>query len=330
MSDSSRVVKVILDTDPGGDDAFALLWLQSLAKQGIAEIVAVTTVNGNVRARQTFSGASQLLALGKFDHVEVGRGVVAETETGIGDASHIHGNDGMGNLSTTLPRSSLVYEDALFADDLLITKLNEMPGEIIVIAIGPLTNLAAAERKAPGTLRKAKEVIIMGGAFHTYGNVTPHAEFNIAFDPEAAQIVFSSRDDFVVIPLDVTHHLIFTPEMANQIRQVKLNSAIAQFIVSLCDFMTQTSLAYRETKGVPGFLVHDAATIAYLFYPETLAFRRAQVEIETQGTETRGKTLIDDRHVPKSNTNAWIAMQVNAIEALAILVEDLKFMVRNA
>jgi inosine-uridine nucleoside N-ribohydrolase len=321
--------KIILDTDPGGDDAFALLWLQSLAKQGIAEIVAVTTVDGNVRARQTFSGASQLLALGNSDPVDVGRGVITDTESDIGEASHIHGKDGMGNLSETLPKPIHGYKKATFSDDLLIEKLNAAPDEIIVIAIGPLTNLASAERKSPGILKKAKEIIVMGGAFHTYGNVTPHAEFNIAFNPEAAQTVFSNRADIVVIPLDVTHHLIFTPEMAAQVRGVKPDSAIAKFVVSLCDFMTQTALAYRETKGVPGFLVHDAATIAYLFYPETLTFRRAQVSIETQGTATRGKTLIDDRHVPKVTANAWIATQVNEIETLAILIEDLKFIVQS-
>jgi inosine-uridine nucleoside N-ribohydrolase len=321
--------KIILDTDPGGDDAFALLWLQSLAKRGVAEIVAITTVGGNVRARQTFSGASQLLALGELDQIEVGRGVITGTEPDIGDASHIHGNDGMGNLSKTLPQPIHTYEKARVSDDLLIDKLNAISGEIVVIAIGPLTNLASAERKSPGILKKAKEIVVMGGAFHTYGNVTPHAEFNIAFDPEAAQTVFSSRTDIIVIPLDVTHHLIFTPEMATQVQRVNSAGAIAKFVVSLCDFMTQTALAYRETKGVPGFLVHDAATIAYLFYPETLTFRRAQVSIEIQGTETRGKTVIDDRHVPKVTANAWIATQVNAIETLAILIEDLKFIVQS-
>ena len=184
-----------------------------------------------------------------------------------------------------------------------------------------------AEKKSPGILKNAKEIIVMGGAFHTYGNVTPHAEFNIVFDPESAETVFSSRSDIVVIPLDVTHRLIFTPAMASQIQQAK-RSVISDFIVSLCNFMTQTAMAYRETKGIPGFLVHDAATIAYLCYPETLQFRRAEVEIETQG-KTRGRTLIDDRHVAKSSANAWVAIEVDAIEMLAILIEDLKLLVNQ-
>lgn len=327
MSVLSGIPKIIVDTDPGGDDSFALLWLQSLAKQGLAEIIAITTAKGNVSAHQTFRGASQLLNLGGFDRVEVGRGV--DRGQGGADATYIHGADGMGNLSHTLPPPHRSFETARYSDDILIEKLQEMPGEITLIAIAPLTNLAAAEQKSPGILRRAKEIIIMGGAFQTPGNVTPEAEFNIAFDPEAAQIVFSSREDLVVIPLDVTHQLIFTPEMAAQLYPVasgaiQRQSSIGQFIVALSDFMTKTSLIYRETKGVQGFLVHDAATLAYLFYPETLMFRRAQVNIETQGTWTRGKTIVDYRHSAKCSANAWVASQVDSVSLLAGMLEDLK------
>ncbi|MBD1913956.1 MULTISPECIES: nucleoside hydrolase [unclassified Leptolyngbya] len=320
--------KIILDTDPGGDDSFALLWLQSLAKQGLADIVAVTASAGNVNARNTFLGASKLLVAGGFDAVEVGRGV-GQPGAEIEDAAHIHGADGMGNLSHTLPEVSQSFETARPSDEVLIEKLNQMPGEITIVAIAPLTNLAAAEQKSPGILKNAKEIVIMGGAFQTWGNVTPEAEFNIAFDPEAANVVLNSRDDLVVIPLDVTHHLIFTPEMARQVSQVNPQNKISQFIVPLCEFMTSTALAYRETKGVSGFLVHDAATLAYLFYPEMLHFQRAKVEIEMQGTWTRGKTLFDRRHSAKQSANAWVALQTRSVDLLAVMVEDLKKLVQD-
>lgn len=321
---TTQPTKIILDTDPGGDDSFAFLWLQSLAKQGFAEIVAVTSADGNVHAERTFIGACKLLQLGGFPHIEVGRGVIGGSATDVEDAGAIHGNDGMGNLSHTLPETHQDYEVARSSDDLLIDKLKANPHEITIVAIGPLTNLAAAERKSPGILSLAKEIVIMGGAFLHHGNITSEAEFNIAYDPEAAELVFNCCTNLVVLPLDITHQLIFTPDLAQQISETQPGSPIAKFIVNLCDFMVQSTMAFRETRGIQGFLVHDAATLAYLFYPKTLLFRRAQVEIETKGTWTKGKTLIDQRHSTKSRANAWVALEVDAASLLAILVEDLK------
>jgi inosine-uridine nucleoside N-ribohydrolase len=211
----------------------------------------------------------------------------------------------------------------------LIEKLSANPNEITIVAIGPLTNLAAAETKSPGILNLAKEIVIMGGAFLHSGNVTPEAEFNMVYDPKAAQVVFDRCDHLVIIPLDVTHRLIFTPELANQIYAVNPASPIAKFVVNLCQFMVSTALTFRETNGVSGFLVHDAATLAYLFHPETLLFRRAQVQIETQAELTRGKTLFDRRHRTKLGANAWVALEVDAENLLAAMVADLKLLVAD-
>lgn len=169
----------------------------------------------------------------------------------------------------------------------------------------------------------------MGGAFLDCGNVTPEAEFNMAYDPEAAQLVFDRCQQLVIIPLDVTHQLIFTPELANQIYAVNPDSPIAKFVVDLCQFMVGTALAFRETNGVSGFLVHDAATLAYLFHPETLLFQRAQIQIETQSELTRGKTLFDRRHRTKLDANAWVALEVDAANLLAAMVADLKLLVAD-
>ncbi len=323
MTDSASIPKIILDTDPGGDDIFAFFWLQSLVKQGHLDLVAVTTAEGNVSAKKTFVSASQILKLGGLPDVEIGRGVLITDEQNE-DAAHIHGGDGMGNLSTTLPKPLDDYETARFSDDIIIDKLNAMPGEITLIAIAPLTNLAAAEGKSPGILKKAKEIVVMGGAFFCPGNVSPHAEFNIWFNSAAAKVVFDSRNDLVVMPLDVTRHLIFTREMAQTIVQTNPDSEVAKFMGNLCEFMVQTALTYRETDGIEGFLVHDAATIAYLFYPETLTFCRANVHIETAGDWTRGQTLIDRRKRVKQEANAWVAVHVEPTGFFTSLVEDLK------
>ncbi|MBF2067726.1 MAG: nucleoside hydrolase [Calothrix sp. C42_A2020_038] len=314
--------KIILDTDPGGDDIFALLWLLSLVKQGCVQLVAVTTAEGNVNKSVTFASASQVLNFTGFECIELGKGVVGNTD--IEDAAYIHGADGMGNISQTLPDVKHDYACARDSDDIIIDKLNANPGEITLLAIAPLTNLAVAESKSPGILKKAKEVIVMGGAFTVPGNVTSKAEFNIAFNVEAAEVVFKSRNDIVVLPLDITNQLIFTPEMARKVYSHNPEKPVAKFVVQLCDFLTDTSLTYRQTEGKKGFLVHDAATVAYLFYPETLFLQRARVEVETHGKLTKGQTIFDNRHIAKTDANAWVALKVDAANLLASFVEDLK------
>ncbi|MEG4107109.1 nucleoside hydrolase [Microcoleus sp. S13_C5] len=314
--------RIILDTDPGGDDIYAFLWLLGLVKQGLAELVAVTSADGNVAAKCTFSSASQILNLAGFPDIKVGRGVPIKQV--VGDARHIHGSDGMGNLSHTLPPATHNFEDARYSDEIIIDELNAAPGEITIVAIGPLTNLAAAEMKSPGILKKAKEIVIMGGAFFCSGNVTPHAEFNIWFNVEAAQTVFDSRDDIVVMPLDVTRHLIFTRDMTQAVTQANPESKLSQFLIALCEFMIGTALGYRQTAGIPGFLVHDAATLGYLFYPETLMLKRAKVRVETKGELTLGQTSIDSRPAPKTGANAWVALQVDESKFFTSFVEDLK------
>ncbi|HEY9837056.1 MAG TPA: nucleoside hydrolase [Vampirovibrionales bacterium] len=315
--------KILVDTDPGGDDTFALLWLQSLVKQGFAEWVGVTTVGGNVSAEFTFASACKVLALGGFEFIKVGRSVVWEGGK-IGDAAEVHGMDGMGNLSHVLPDSSQSFTAASYADDMIIDTLEASPGEVTIIGLGPLTNLAAAEQKRPGILRLAKELVLMAGAFEVPGNVSSQAEFNVAFNPEAAVAVLESREDLVILPLDVTRKLILTVEMTEAIAQEYPNLKLAQFIHRLGQFMSKSCLRHRETAGINGFLVHDAVTVAYLFYPETLLFRRGWVRVETAGNYTRGQTILDRRHGTKSLANAFVAVEVEARNLLGILGDDLK------
>ncbi|MGK7929286.1 MAG: nucleoside hydrolase [Spirulina sp.] len=326
MTPDRTPVKLILDTDPGGDDIFALFWIQSLVKQGFADLVAVTTAEGNVPAEYTFNAACQILELGDLEHVPVGRGVRVPHKY-FTDASHIHGPDGMGNLSRTLPEVRQNFADAIASDDLIIEKLKEEPGAITLIAIAPLNNLAAAEAKSPGILTLAREIIIMGGAFQMQGNVTPYAEFNMAFNPQAAERVLDSRNDLVILPLDVTRQLVFTRNMMEQILRVNPQGQLTQFMKELAEFLTQTSLQYRETKGEFGFLVHDALTLAYLFYPETLQFSRARVRVETKGEFTQGQTLMDRRHAIKETANAWVAIDVDVLGFFTCFLEDLKTLV---
>lgn len=320
--------KVLIDTDPGGDDIYSLFWLQSLMRQEVVELLAIATTEGNVSARNTFNAACQVLRLGDIDTVAVGRGVDVPDKY-LTNASHIHGDDGMGNLSQTLPPGRRRFHESLVSDDLIIRVLKAHPYEVTLVAIAPLSNLAAAEAKEPGILRLAKEVVIMGGAFNSPGNITPVAEFNMAFNPKAAQRVFAAREDLVILPLDVTRQLIFTPEMLRQVTGLEPKNQIAQFMADLAKFLMTTTLQYRETGGQRGFLVHDAVAIAYLVYPELFKFARALVSIETEGRLTNGQTMCDRRHGVKTGVNAWVAEEVDAQNLLACLVEDLHYLVEN-
>jgi len=322
---SIKPTKVILDTDPGADDIFALLWLISLSLQAQVEIAAITTVGGNVPELSTFYAAHKILDLLGIKDIEVGRSS-PRLHGEISDAANIHGQDGMGNLSHTLPQVEKELSQARYADEVIIDRLSQAPGEIDLVAIGPLTNLAAAEAKSPGILQQAKSIVIMGGAFECPGNVTPEAEFNIAFDAHAAAQVFASSDRIVVLPLDITSHLLLTPVMLGSITKANDQAKLAIFLDQLGQFMFATHQEHRETGGMEGCLMHDASAIAYLFYPETLWLQRARVEIETGGKFTQGKTLCDRRHFPKTNPNAFVATQVDATHLMAALVADLKYL----
>jgi len=315
--------KLIFDTDPGGDDSFALLWLLSLVRQGMAELVAVTATAGNVGAAQTFRNASQVLGLAGFGAVPLGLGMAAPFPGE--NASHIHGSDGLGQLSATLPPPVHRLEQAPLAADLIVEHLTAAPGQVTLVAVGPLTNLAAAEAQHPGVLQLAQEIVVMGGACSGGGNVTAAAEFNLWFNPGAAQTVLRCRPDLVLLPLEVTRQLVFTPAMAAAAMQGHETHPLAQFALALCQFMARTARQYREADG--GFLVHDAATLAYLFYPPTLLLQRAALTIETEGRHSQGQTLIDRRLHPQPQALTWVAQQVDGPRLLACLRQDLRTLV---
>jgi inosine-uridine nucleoside N-ribohydrolase len=174
----------------------------------------------------------------------------------------------------------------------------------------------------------AKEVVVMGGAFTRRGNITPQAEFNVYCDPSAADQVFQSRDDIVVLPLDVTTRINFQPQHAAEVLRAAPDSPTAKFLNALTRFLTRTTLGFREAEGVACFHVHDAATLAYLYHPELLLLRRAYVRVETEGEWTTGQTMFDQRHSAKRQANAWVAQQVDATNLLSILVEDFKLLCR--
>ncbi len=376
----SAVPQIIMDCDPGGDDVFALFWLLALSQQNACNVRAVTTTEGNVKAPLTFAAADKVLQL--LSSAAPGVEVSAQTPAaarhgdrdaraaarrayaaavasgadssgdGFSDAAHIHGCDGMGGLSRHLASGGTRYTEAEESYERLIRELEQRPGEITILATGPLTNLADAERARPGVLRKARRIVIMGGAMPgTRGNITPLAEFNFAFDAAAAALVMEEAglEDIVLMPLDVTTELVCTESMitdallegwdiasdglgndGDEMYEPTAHGA-GQFLHDLSSFMFKTALQFKETDGTKGFLVHDASTILALFYPECLQFTRAQVSVAVSepqghrhGIDTNGMSFIDRRHCPKLGANAWVGTGIDAAGALSIMIEDLK------
>jgi len=377
--EAAGVPKIIMDCDPGGDDVFALFWLLALHKKKVCDIRAVTTTEGNVKAPLTFAAADKVLQLLSGTASGIDIAVCAQTPAdsrhcdrdariaarrayaeavaagiggsgdGVSDAAHIHGCDGMGGLSQRLASGETHYAEAEESYERLICELERRPGEITILATGPLTNLADAERARPGVLRKARRIIIMGGALPgTRGNISPLAEFNFAFDSAAAALVMEDAglEDIVLMPLDVTENLICTDSMVTDSLLEGYDVAscrradgmyeptacgAAQLLHDLASFMFKTALQFKETDGKRGFLVHDASTVLALFYPECLQFTRAQVSVivsepkgRHHGIDTNGMSFVDRRHCPKLKTNAWVGTGIDSAGALSILIEDLR------
>lgn len=273
--------KLLLDCDPGLDDALALL----LATRDPAlELVAVTTVGGNVGLAETTRNALDLREYLGFDHVPVASGAAGPLVREAKNAAEVHGAGGLGNL--VLPGSTLPL-DGTDAVDLIIDTLKSAPGEIHLVATGPMTNVALALRKAPRLTEWAASFTIMGGSF-TRGNTTPAAEFNIYADPEAAAEVFDAGWDVVMVGLDLTLQALVTDTVRE--RMLALGDFGRDFVVPLATFWNDPL-----DPDWGGQAVHDVCAVAYLGRPELFTSVAARVEVETVGQWTAGMTVTDFR-----------------------------------
>ena len=243
----------------------------------------------------------------------------------------------MGGLSHRMQGSGHEYEDAAESYEALSEALFRYPRQLVLLVIGPHTNLHDAETHDPGIMMLTRDIIVMGGAFNVHGNITPNAEFNIWKDPEAAQTVIQGKGkkSIMIMPLDVTTKMVLTKDLVDQMTRQKTDTidpesmypcdvfGKAAFLNDLAQFMIKSNMGFRCTKGQTGFLVHDASTVAFLFYPELVRFVRASVKIsgELDGG-TRGFTYYDQRHHPKLGGGCWVAMDIDTAWA-AVMVQDL-------
>ncbi len=287
-------VKILLDCDPGLDDALALLLAHG--DPGI-DLVAVTTVGGNVSLANTTRNALQLREHLGFDTVPLAAGAAEPVAGQTRTAEHVHGAEGLGSIR--LPAATLAAAD-IHAVDLIIDTLRATPGEVHLVATGPLSNIALALRKEPRIAEWAASFVIMGGSY-TRGNATPAAEFNIYADPQAAAEVFAAGWQVVMVGLDLTLQAIVTTEIGNRMKAlgplgVKLIEPLATFWTNPLD------------DEWDGQALHDVCAVAYVARPDLFAGKPARVDIETLGEFTAGMTVVDFHGEPK---NALIPMKID-------------------
>ena len=306
--------KIIIDTDPGQDDAVAILL--ALASPEEVELLGITCVAGNVPLSYTTKNARIICELAGKTDVPVYAGCDAPLARKLVTAEHVHGRTGLDGPDLPDPRMPLSEDHAV---DFLIETLRSQPaGSVTLCPIGPLTNVATAFKKAPDIVEKVQEIVLMGGAYFQVGNITPAAEFNIYVDPEAAEIVFAAGAPIVVMPLDVTHQVLVTRARNDAIRG--LGTPVGTAVAQMTDFFERYD---REKYGSDGAPLHDPCVIAYLIRPELFSGRHINVEIETASELTLGMTVADWWRVTDRPANATFMGSVDADGFFDLLTERL-------
>ena len=306
--------KIIIDTDPGQDDAVALL--TALGSPEEIEVIGVTVVSGNVPLARTVDNARKVLELaGRADlrlYAGCDRPMVRKPVT----AEHVHGPTGLDGPDLPAPTMPVAPQHAV--DFLIETLLREPAGSVTLCTLGPLTNVALAIVKAPAIVGRIAAIVMMGGAYFEAGNITPAAEFNIHVDPEAAAVVLNSGARITIVPLDVTHRVLSTKPRLAAFRALGNRSGAA--VADMLTFSEQFDLRKYGWEGAP---LHDPCVIAYVLRPELFSGRRISVRVETASTLTLGSTVADWWLVTDAPRNALYLRDVDADGVYALLTERL-------
>lgn len=309
--------KIIIDTDPGIDDAMAILFA---FKASAVDVIGLTSIFGNVGVDRATSNALVLTELAG-QSVPVARGAAAPLRMDPRQhADYVHGQDGFGNIGWPEPMGQ---PDRRSAAQFIVDSVRENPGEVTLVALGPLTNLALALELAPDIAGQVKEVVLMGGAVHETGNVSPVAEANIINDPHAADAVFGAGWPVTMLGLDVTHQVLLKAAVLDRIRTANPNQG---------DFLSQAAQHYfdfyRQSLGIDGCYFHDAATIAYVLEPSLFGCRHGVIRVATDGLAI-GQTMMapEGRQFP---TPGWegrpltkVAIEVDDVRVLALFEQTL-------
>ncbi len=294
---------VIIDTDPSPDDAVACL--MALASPAELEVLAVTTVAGNVPVDLTSKNARKALELAKRTETPVYAGASAPLLRPLVTAEEVHGKTGFDGYDLPDPMTPLA---AGFAPDAIVDLvMTRAPGEVTLCCLAPLTNIALAMAKEPRLAGHLREIVIMGGAFSEGGNITPAAEFNVYVDPEAAAKCLRCGAPITMIPLDCTHQALTTKLRLEKLRSI--GTPVAEAFYHLLKF----NKIFDEHKyGWEGGPLHDATVIAYLLKPEIFSGRKVNIEVECSSALTRGMTVVDWWGVTGRTPNVLLLRDLNA------------------
>ncbi|MDD9716000.1 nucleoside hydrolase [Dinoroseobacter sp. PD6] len=304
--------KIIIDTDPGQDDAVAILL--ALACPEALEVLGITAVAGNVPLALTARNARIVCELAGKPEVPVFAGCDRPLARALVTAEHVHGKTGLDG--PVLPEPTMPLQDQHAVDFLIETLRREPTGTVTLCPLGPLTNIATAFAKAPDIIPRVAEIVLMGGAYFEVGNITPAAEFNIYVDPEAAKAVFGAGAPLVVMPLDVTHKALTTAPHIAGFRA--MGTRVGEMVAAWTDFFERFD---KEKYGSEGAPLHDPCVIAWLLAPELFTGRHINVEIEVDSPLTRGMTVADWWGVTERAANALFIGDVDAEGFFALLTD---------
>ncbi len=305
---------IILDGDPSPDDAVAML--MALASPEELEVLAVTTVAGNVPLPLTSKNARKALELARRTDVDVFAGASTPLIRPLVTAEYVHGRTGFDGYD--LPDPQMPLRQAFAPDAIVELVMSRPAGSITMCCLAPLTNLALAMIREPRLAAHLREIVFMGGAFSEGGNITPAAEFNVYVDPEAAYRVFTSGTPIVMIPLDCTHQARTTRARMERLRSA--NTLVTEAFYHLLRFNKR----FDEQKyGWDGGPLHDPTVVAYLLRPELFRGRQVHVAIECTSSLTLGMTVVDWWAVKELKPNALVLREIDAEGYFNLVIDRL-------
>ncbi len=293
--------KILLDCDPGHDDAVAMMLAWGNPS---IELLGITTVGGNQTLDKVTRNALSVATVVGMHDVPIAAGCRLPLVRPVEIAPDVHGDSGLDGVE--LPEPAVELDPRHGVDLIIETIMSNEPGTVTLVPTGPLTNIAMAARKEPRIVERVQEVVLMGGGYHV-GNWSPVAEFNIKVDPEAAHIVFNEKWPIVMVGLDLTHQALATDEVAERIAAVP--GSVSQFTLGLFTFFRK---AYQDAQGFDFPPVHDPCTLAYLIDPTIVETVKVPVDVELNGSLTTGMTVADFRAPAPEDCHTKVATRLDA------------------
>ena len=310
--------KILIDTDPGIDDSLAILL--ALASPELS-LEGISVVHGNCSLEQATRNGLSVLELARATHIPLAKGCELPLVQPSLLAPETHGNTGLGYAKLPEPRTKPTSQHGT---DFLIERILSSPGEITLVAVGPLTNVALAIRKEPRIVGALKELVIMGGAIRYEGNTTALAEFNTFVDPHAAHIVYHAGIPTTLVPLDVTYQCVL---LASDVeRLLKIESPIPSFIKATTDFYMEYHDSYQ---GIKGCVINDPLALALTFAPELCDYQELPVDVDISGGVSTGKTFADFYNYDKKPSNMKVALGVRPRDFIELFLERVERLARS-